>query len=111
MSFEIGQSAGGYEFVAQVDNSRGDMLYKVRNVLADRFELLRVVSKESQQSQEDLDRFLREIKVHARLAHPNIITFHNAADIEGQLVMTYEFFDAITLEKRLEQGRMRVREA
>jgi serine/threonine-protein kinase len=58
-----------------------------------------------------MDRFLREIKVHARLAHPNIVTFHNAADIDGELVMTYEFFEAITLEKRLERGRMPVREA
>src|SRR5437660_111666 len=111
MPCEVGQCAGGYEFLTLVDNSRGDAVYKVRNVLADRFELLRIISKESQQSQEDVDRFLREIKVHARLMHPNIITFHNASEIDGQVVMTYEFFDSVTLEKRLEQGRMTGREA
>src|SRR6266446_4640841 len=111
MSFEIGQTAGGYEFVAVEDNSRTGATYKVRNVLADRFEILRILPKELQQDREQVDRFLREIKVHARLAHPNIVAFYNATEIDNQLVMTYEFFDAVTLEKRLEAGRMPLKEA
>jgi len=43
MSFELGQIAGGYEFVAVVDNPRGDAVYKVRNVLADRFDAMKVM--------------------------------------------------------------------
>ena len=110
MSFEVGQTAGGYEFVAVEDNARTGEIYKVRNVIADRFEVLRVLPKEMQ-DREHVDRFLREIKVHARLGHPNIVSFYNAIEIENQLVMTCEFFEAETLEKRLEAGRIPVKEA
>jgi serine/threonine protein kinase len=104
MAFEIGQSAGPYEFVAIEGNSRIGAVYKVRNTFADRFELLRVLPKEQTQNREDVDRFLREIKVHARLSHPNIVSFYTATEIDGQVVTTSEWFEGTTLEKRLEAG-------
>jgi serine/threonine protein kinase len=111
MSFEVGQTAGCYEFTAALDNWRIGCAYKVRNVLADRIELLRVLPKELQLDREEVDRFLREIKVHARLSHPNIVTFYSATEIDGELVVTSEFFDGISLEQRLETGAMPLQEA
>ena len=110
MSFEVGQTSGGYEFVAVQDNTRIGRGYKVRNVLAERLEVLRVLPKESPAVREDVDRFLREIKVHARLSHPNIVSFYTATEIGSELVMTSEFFDGITLEQRLKTGPMPLRE-
>src|SRR5882672_8990897 len=110
MSFEIGQIAGGYEFVSIQGNTRIGRGYKVRNVLAERLEVLRVVPKDDRLGREEVDRFLREIKVHARLSHPNIVTFYTATEIDSELVMTSEFFDGITLEHRLAMGRMPLRE-
>src|SRR5207249_10654249 len=43
-------------------------------------------------------------KVHARLSHPNIITFYNATEIDGQLVMTMELVEGTPLAWRLELG-------
>ena len=111
MSFEIGQTAGSYELVAVQDNSRTGVAYKVRNLLAGRFEILRILPKEATGNQEQVERFLREMKVHARLSHPNIVAFYNATEIEGQLVMTSEYFDGVTLEKRLESGPLPVKDA
>src|SRR5262245_42111111 len=111
MSFEVGQIAGGYEFVGVQDNARSGRGYKVRNVLAERLEVLRVLPKEPELGREELDRFLREIKVHARLSHPNIVSFYTATEIDAELVMTSEFFDGITLEQRLATGRMPQQEA
>ena len=110
MSFEVGQIAGGYEFVSVQENSRIGRGYKVRNVLAERLEVLRVLGKEPQIDREELDRFLREIKVHARLSHPNIVSFYTATEINSELVMTSEFFEGITLEQRLESGPMPLQE-
>ena len=110
MSFEVGQIAGGYEFVGVQDNTRIGRGYKVRNVLAERLEVLRVLPKELRLAREDVDRFLREIKVHARLSHPNIVSFYTATEIDSELVMTSEFFDGITLEQRLSMGRMPLQE-
>src|SRR5262245_41704216 len=111
MSFEVGQTAGCYEFIAVLDNSRIGRAYKVRNVLAERIELLRVLPKELQLDREELDRFLREIKVHARLSHPNIVTFYSATEMNGELVVTSEFFESISLEERLQTGAMPLQEA
>ena len=110
MSFEIGQIAGGYEFVGVQGNTRIGRGYKVRNVLAERIEVLRVLPKEPNLGREELDRFLREIKVHARLSHPNIVSFYTATEIDSELVMTSEYFDGITLEQRLLMGRMPLQE-
>jgi serine/threonine protein kinase len=111
MGFEIGQKAGVYEFVGVLDNPRSGRTYKVRNAIADRFELLRILPKELQENREEVERFLREIKVHARLSHPNIVAFYSATELDNQLVMNSEFFDGITLEKRLEAGAMPIKEA
>jgi serine/threonine protein kinase len=110
MSFEIGQIAGGYEFVSVQGNTRIGLGYKVRNVLAERLEVLRVLPKEPNLGREEMDRFLREIKVHARLSHPNIVSFYTATEIDSELVMTSEYFDGITLEQRLLMGRIPLQE-
>ena len=59
---------------------------------------------------EQIERFLREIKVHARLSHANIVAFHNAMEIDGELVMTTESVDGISLEQRLEMGPIPLQE-
>jgi serine/threonine protein kinase len=111
MAFELGQLAGPYEFVAVEENSRTGCAYKVRNTMADRFELLRILPSELQENREEQERFLREIKVHARLSHPNIVSFHTATELGGQAVMISEYFEGTTLEKRLEAGAMQEKEA
>jgi serine/threonine-protein kinase len=111
MGFEIGQKAGVYEVVGILDNARSGRTYKVRNSVAERFELLRILPKAIQEDREEVERFLREIKVHSRLSHPNIVSFYSATELDDQLVMTSEFFDGITLEKRLEVGPMPLNEA
>ena len=102
MRFEIGKTFGGYEFIDFLGSSKTDATYKVRNVFAQRIELLRVLPK--QDDPDLMGRFLREIKVHARLVHPNIVCFYDAREIEGQLVMTTELVEGNTLAQRLQLG-------
>ena len=111
MALEVGQKTGVYEIVGIQENSRSGRTYKVRNTIADRFELLRILPKELQENREEVDRFLREIKVHARLCHPNVVAFHSATELENQLVVTSEYFEATSLENHLETGPMPIKEA
>jgi len=104
MGFEIGKTVAGYEIVELLGSSATGIAYKVRNVFSQRFEILKILPKEISGNEEQVVRFLREIKVHARLVHPNIVTFYNAREIEGQLVMTTEFVPGITVAERLEAG-------
>jgi len=104
MGFEIGKTVGGYEIVELVGSSATGIAYKVKNVFSQRFEILKILPKEISGNEDQVVRFLREIKVHARLVHPNIVTFYNAREIEGQLVMTTEFVPGVTVAERLEKG-------
>ena len=38
------------------------------------------------------------------MMHPNIVSFYNAAELEGRLVMTSELVEGVTLAERLELG-------
>ena len=105
MSFELGQTIGEYEFVDIVNSSRSSVAYKVRNTLAQRFELLRVL-RQVQEDPEKRDRFAREIKVLARINHPNIVSFFHATQLDGELVMTTELVEGSTLAERMEIGRI-----
>src|ERR1700730_9636813 len=70
MQFEIGRTYEGFEFLDALGSSKKILAYRVRNVLARRIELLRILP-EIGGDQERRERFLREIKVRARLVHPN----------------------------------------
>lgn len=100
VGFQVGQTAGNYEFLDILSSSTLEVAYKVRNHLTQRVEALKVLSADWGDDREGVERFIREIKVHARLVHPNIVTFYNAAELDGQLVMTMELVDGITLAER-----------
>src|SRR5258708_10221812 len=100
-----------YEIVEVLGSSKLGVAYKVRNVFAQRFEILKILPKGGQDNEEQTARVLREIKVHARLAHPNIVTFYNAREIEGQLMMTTEYVPGVTVAERLASGAISTKQA
>ena len=111
MQFEIGQKIGGYEIVEIRETEASGVTFKVRNVLAQRFEVLKILPKGLSDDQERVDRFLRETKIRARLSHPNIVSFYNAMELEDQLVMTTELVEGSTLEALLKAGAIDTGEA
>ena len=111
MSFELGQKVGEYEFIEILRSSKSAIAYKVKNTLVQRMEVLKVVAGDLSSDQDKAERFFREIKIHARLSHPNILAFYNAAKLGEQVVMTTEFVEGVALEDRLELGPMSWQEA
>jgi eukaryotic-like serine/threonine-protein kinase len=107
MSFEVGQTVGGYEFQSLLHSPNTELAYQVRNHLSGRVEALKLLPPTMCGDRERVDRFLREIKVHAGLLHPNIVTFYNAAELDGQLIMTTELVEGITLAERMKSGPLR----
>ncbi|HEY6853087.1 MAG TPA: protein kinase [Gemmatimonadales bacterium] len=49
------------------------------------------------------DRFLREIRLSARLQHPHIVAVHDSGDADGQLWYTMPYVEGGTLRTRLER--------
>jgi len=111
MQFEVGKTYGSYEFLDTLGSSNKVLAYRVLNIRARRVELLRILPPVLGSDQERMERFLREIRVRARLVHPNIVTFYHAGELEGQLIMTTELVEGPTLTERLAPGPMPWQEA
>lgn len=111
MGFEIGDRIFDYEITGVLGAGGMGKVYKVRNVISDRVDALKILLPDLAHQPELADRFLREIKVLASLNHPNIAAFHTALTFENQLIMVMEFVSGITLNERLQQGPMPLSEA
>ena len=111
MEFELGQTYSGYKFLDIVRRSRHAVQYRVQNTLAQRVESLRALTGAAVDDPDATDRFLREVRIRARLAHPHIVTFYTAVPIEGRMAMTTELPDSVWLTERLKLGPLPWREA
>jgi len=78
-------------------------VYKVRNVISDRVEAMKILLPDLAGRQELAERFLREIKLLATLDHPNIAALRTALTLNNQLVMIMEYVEGTTLAQRLER--------
>jgi serine/threonine-protein kinase len=103
---ETSETVGNYEFLGIVDKPKAGVTYKVRNLATGEFEVLRALPGASYGDPESRERFLREIKIHTRLSHPNIVAFHDALELDGRLVMTAEFVEGTTLAEHCSRGPM-----
>ena len=111
MEFELGQTYSGYQFLDVVRRSRGAVQYRVQNTLAQRVESLHALTGAAADDPDAAERFLREVRIRARISHPHIVTFYTAAPIEGRMAMTTELPDSLSLAERLKLGPLPWREA
>jgi serine/threonine protein kinase len=111
MTFAPTQTVGQYEFLSIIDKPRAGVTYKVRNRTTNQLEVLRALPGATSTDPESVERFLREIRVHTRLSHPNVVAFHDAFELDGQLVMTSEFVTGETLGDASRRGSLPIPEA
>ena len=105
------QQLGDYAILGVLGAGGMGRVYKVRNMITDRVEAMKVLLAELEGHEEVAARFLREIKLLAGLNHPNIASLHTALTINNQLVMIMEFVEGFALSSRLAQGPLPVAEA
>jgi serine/threonine-protein kinase len=86
-------------------------VYKVRNVISDRIEAMKVLLPNMSGDPQLAERFLREIKTQAALDHPNIARLHTALQSNNQLFMMMEFVDGSSVEELLAHGTIRLSDA
>lgn len=111
MNEQIGKRIGDYEILGVLGAGGMGQVLKVRNVISDRVEAMKVLLPDLAGRQDLANRFLREIKVLAALNHPNIASLRTALTLDNQLVMVMEYVEGVTLAARLEQGAIPVQDA
>ena len=104
MELAVGSTIGDYQVIDILGAGGMGKVYKVRNVISDRVEAMKVLLPDLAAMPELADRFLREIKVLAMLEHPNIAQLRTAVRASNQLLMVMEFVDGETMDHRLKQG-------
>ena len=102
--FEPGTRVGDYEILNAIGAGGMGEVYRVRNVISDRIEAMKVLLPTLSQHPELAERFTREIKVQATMQHPNIAGLHTAFHFNSQLVMIIEYLDGVSLDEKLRQG-------
>ena len=111
MGGEVNNRIGDYQILNELGSGGMGRVYRVRNVISDRIEAMKVLLPDLVGQQELATRFLREIKLMASLNHPNIAQLRTAFTAKNQLVMIMEYVEGSTLADRLEHGPIPVPEA
>ena len=108
MAIQIGDVLGDYQVTGVLGRGGMGKVFRVRSLLTDREEAMKVVLPDLDENPELADRFMREIKVHASLQHPNIATLHTALRIQDRLVMILELVEGDSLEETLRHGPVEI---
>jgi serine/threonine protein kinase len=111
MGFSLNQVIGNYECLGIIEKPRAGGTYKVRNLATGEIESLRALLGATSRDPEFTERLLREIRIQTRLSHPNIVEFHDAFEVDGQLMMTTEFIEGSTLAEICRVGPIPPRDA
>src|SRR5262249_40076838 len=95
---------GPYELLQRIGQGGMGEVFKARHRLLNRVVALKITRKELLADPTNAGRFLREIQATARLAHPNIVTVHDAARIGDTQLFTMEYIEGADLARLVRQG-------
>ncbi len=86
-------------------------VFQAEHRLMERAVALKVMRKELMDRPAAVERFRQEVKAAARLAHPNIVTAHDADQAGDVHFLVMEFVKGTSLDRVLEAGPQPVRDA
>jgi serine/threonine-protein kinase len=96
---DAGQLVGDYEVLAQLGAGGMGRVYKVRNVISNREEAMKILLPDFASDPDLARRFMAEIRTLATLEHPGIAQLRTAFQSNNQFVMVMEYVEGTTLEK------------
>jgi eukaryotic-like serine/threonine-protein kinase len=108
MAIQLGDVLGDYKVIGVLGRGGMGKVFRVRSLLTDREEAMKVLLPDLDENPDLADRFLREIKVHARLHHPNIAALRTALRIDERLYMVVELVEGSSLGEKLREGPLPV---
>ena len=106
---ETGQRVGDYEVIAQLGAGGMGRVYKVRNVISNREEAMKILLPDFAADPDLAARFMAEIRTLAGLDHPGIAQLRTAFQHNNQFVMVMEYVEGTTLERLASEVRIPLR--
>jgi tetratricopeptide (TPR) repeat protein len=89
----------GYEILSELGRGAMGVVYKARQIKANRLVALKMLRAGTQASDEEHIRFRIEAEAVARLHHPNIVQLYEVSEFEGQPFFSMEFVDGSNLRQ------------
>src|SRR6266852_5250329 len=111
MSDGTNKRIGDYELLNELGSGGMGRVWRVRNVITDRIEAMKVLLPDLAATPDLAARFQREIKLTASLDHPNIAALRTAFTADNQLYMVMEYVEGTTMAEKLEHGAIPVSDA
>ncbi len=94
----------GYEILEELGRGGMGVVYKARQIRANRVVALKMILHQAHASLHEKVRFQIEAEAIASLQHPNIVQLHEAGEHAGLPFFSLEFCDGGSLAQRLKQG-------
>ncbi|HEX4228759.1 MAG TPA: protein kinase [Bryobacteraceae bacterium] len=110
MNFQVGDKISDYEVLGMLGAGGMGCVYRVRNLISQRVEAMKVLLPDLTSEPELAERFISEIRVLAGFLHPNIAQLHTAFQANNQLVMVMEFVEGLTLAERSKKATLPLRD-
>jgi serine/threonine-protein kinase len=95
--------AGRYSIDREIGRGGMGVVYLAREVRLDRLVAIKLLPPDKAADQTLRDRFLREVRLVAKLSHPNIIPIHSVEEIGEFVFYVMAFIDGQTLTDRVRQ--------
>jgi eukaryotic-like serine/threonine-protein kinase len=102
---KLGEVIGGrYELEELVGSGGMSSVYRAHDRMLERKVALKILHSRLGEDDEYIERFRREARAVARLAHPNIVTVIDRGDDEGRQFIVFEYIDGRTLKEVVDAG-------
>jgi serine/threonine protein kinase/tetratricopeptide (TPR) repeat protein len=106
-----GASVGPYQVIRQLGAGGMGVVWLAEDTRLNRKVALKMVKSADADTTEGRQRLMREARAAAALNHPHIATVHDVLDVDGKVIVVFEYVEGETLSTRLARGPLSINEA
>jgi serine/threonine protein kinase len=110
-AFEPGERFGNYEILNEIDRGGMGVVYRARQLSANRLVALKMILDSRLASPESVQRFRSEAEAAAGLDHPGIVSVFDVGEWNGQNYYTMQLIEGGSLQGLHDQGQLDRRRA
>jgi len=96
----------GYQLIEKAGQGSMGVVYKGRQLSLDRLVAIKVLLQQLSMNKDFIERFHREAKLAAKLAHNNIVQAIDSGEVDGYHYFVMEYVDGKTVKDYLDKGQV-----